>query len=308
LISPDWEKGEMKIRKILFATQFETLWFDALESLLMLRRADLDHVVFLNVIEREKVAMHRGTGYRKNEEIKLKEMANVRFIEWAEDLFEQGMEVGVYIVVGNLVGEIASAVQKEGIDLIVMGHHEKGKLELLLSGSEIIELLRRAETPILVYKYLAETGEDLKCPFCKPLLAVDWSEPSQKAAALLSELEGVIEKINIIHVAEDHLMNGFSAMEIQKFRKESRQKLDSLVEMFENKGIPADPHFYIGDPVTEIEKAANVYNASMIVMGATGKSAWKERWLGSIPKTLSEESVFSSLLVPAVTDLSAEKK
>ena len=51
----------MKIKKLLFATRLEKLWFDALQSLMDLRKADLNHVVFLNVIERDKVAMRRGT-------------------------------------------------------------------------------------------------------------------------------------------------------------------------------------------------------------------------------------------------------
>ena len=83
----------MEIKKLLFVTKFEELCFDALNSLLSLRRADLDHVVFLNVIERDKVAMHRGSGYSKEEEVKLKETANIRFIDWAESLFEMGLEV-----------------------------------------------------------------------------------------------------------------------------------------------------------------------------------------------------------------------
>ena len=40
----------MDIRKILFVTHFEELWFDALQSLLNLRQAALEHIVFLNVI------------------------------------------------------------------------------------------------------------------------------------------------------------------------------------------------------------------------------------------------------------------
>ena len=76
----------MNIKKLLFATQFEVLWFDALHSLLDLKAADLNHVVFLNVIEREKVALRRGSGYQKKEEIKLREKANIRFIDWAETL------------------------------------------------------------------------------------------------------------------------------------------------------------------------------------------------------------------------------
>ena len=50
----------MKIVKMLFVTEFDELWFDALQSLMGLRKAGLNHVVFLHVIQREKVAMRRG--------------------------------------------------------------------------------------------------------------------------------------------------------------------------------------------------------------------------------------------------------
>ena len=52
----------MDIKKLLFVTKFDDLCFDALQSLLTLRNASLNHVVFVNVIEREKVAMHRRLG------------------------------------------------------------------------------------------------------------------------------------------------------------------------------------------------------------------------------------------------------
>ena len=67
---------KMKIEKLLFINKFDELWFDALQSSLDLRKSALNHVVFLNVIERDRVAMRRGSGYHKEEEIKLKEKAN----------------------------------------------------------------------------------------------------------------------------------------------------------------------------------------------------------------------------------------
>lgn len=289
----------MKIKKLLFATRLEELWFDALQSLMDLRKADLNHVVFLNVIERDKVAMHRGTGYQKGEEIKLREMANVRFIDWAETLFEQGMEVGAYIVVGNLVQKIIKTVQKEEVDLIVMGHHKKGRIEIFLSGSEITELLRRTSTPVLVYKYVLGSGDKIRAPFEKPVLATDWSLASRRAVEYLSGLKNVIKTIRVINVAPDKQLNGLSAMEVQKFRKENRKKLDKVCETFNAQGIDAEPHFYIGDVVNEIEKAAQEFRASMIVMGATGKGALRERWLGSVPMELAEKSAFPTLLVPS---------
>ncbi len=287
-------------KKLLFVTQFEELWFDAVQSLMDLRKAGLEHVVFIHVVERNKVAMRRGKGYLKDEEIKLKEMANVRFIDWAESLFEQGMEVGAYIVVGELVPKVISAAQEEDVDLIVTGYHKKGKIEELYAGSEIIEILRRTSKPVFVYKYVLPSGKVNDKPFEKPLLATDWSPASKKAVETLTNFKNVIKQhIEVIHVASEKSLKGSSAMGVQKIRKETRQRLDETCEIFRAAGIEAEPHLYVGDIAEQINRAAHERGASMIVAGTTGKGQWKERWLGSVPQKLAEESEFPTLLVPA---------
>ncbi len=288
----------MDIKKLLFVTKFEELGFDALQSLLSLRKASLNHVVFVNVIERDRVAMHRGTGYLKEEEIRLRETANIRFIDWAEDLFEQGMEVGVYIVVGSLVSEVIKAAQKEETDLIVIGRSHKGVLEHLYSGSDITELLRRVEIPVLVYKQLSETAIAIEKPFEKPLLAIDWSPASLSAVEYLKALKDVIQELDVIHVVSQNKLKGTSAMGIQAIRKDTRKKLDEICSVFEAEGIKADAHVYIGEPDEEIEKAAREHQATMIVLGSSGKTAWVERWLGSTPQSIAEKSIYPTLLIP----------
>jgi nucleotide-binding universal stress UspA family protein len=288
----------MDIKKLLFVTKFEELGFDALQSLLSLRKASLNHVVFVNVIERDRVAMHRGTGYLKEEEIRLRETANIRFIDWAEDLFEQGMEVGVYIVVGSLVSEVIKAAQKEETDLIVIGRSHKGVLEHLYSGSDITELLRRVEIPVLVYKQLSETAIAIEKPFEKPLLAIDWSPASLSAVEYLKTLKDVIQELDIIHVVSQKKLKGTSAMGIQAIRKDTRKKLDEICNVFEAEGVKADAHVYIGEPDEEIEKAAREHQATMIVLGSSGKTAWVERWLGSTPQSIAEDSIYPTLIIP----------
>lgn len=287
----------MKIAKLLFVTKFEELGFDAVRSLLSLTAADLNHVVFINVIERDRFAMSR-VGYRKDEEIRLREAANIRFIDWSESLFEQGLEVGVYIVVGKLVSEVIKAAQKEESDLIVIGRSHKGMLEHLYSGSDVTELLRRAATPVLVYKHLSETAISLEKPFDRPLLAIDWSPASLRAVEYLKGLGDVVSQISVVHVASDKDLKGTSAMAVQKTRKETRQKLEEICTMFEDAGIDARAHVYIGDPDEEIEKAARDCQATMIVLGSSAKSAWVEKWLGSTPRKYAEESIYPTLLIP----------
>jgi nucleotide-binding universal stress UspA family protein len=287
----------MKIQKLLFVTKFEELGFDAVRSLLSLTGADLNHVVFINVIERDKFSMSR-VGYRKDEEIRLREAANIRFIDWSENLFEQGLEVGVYIVVGTLVKEVIKAAKKEDADLIVIGRSHKGILENLYSGSDVTELLRRAATPVLVYKHLSETAISIEKPFERPLLAVDWSPASLRAVEYLKEMGNAVSEISVVHVAGEKELKGTSAMNIQKLRKETRQKLEEICDTFEEAGIDARAHVYVGDPDEEIEKAARDCQASLIVLGSSAKSARVEKWLGSTPRKYAEDSIYPTLLIP----------
>ncbi len=288
----------MDIKKLLFVTQFEELWFDALQSMLDLRKASLDHIVLLNVIEREKVSMRRGTGYQKKEEIRLREKANIRFIDWAEHLFEQGMEVGCYIVVGGMVQHVISSAKKEEADLIVIGLQKKSKLQQLYSGSDITEIIRGAATPVLVYKYMQEGGQTTVNPFQRPLLVADFSPADHQAVEYLKPLKDIIQEIHLIHVADEKSLTGHSAMAVQKTRKESRRKLEEISDIFEAEGIVAKPHVYVGDQVAEIEKGAKDCKSTLIIAGAAGKASWKERWVGSTPKALAEKSAFPTLLIP----------
>ena len=288
----------MKTKKLLFVTKFEELGFDALNSLLSLRQAGLEHVVFVNVIERDRVAMRRGTGYNKGEEIRLRERANIRFIQWAENLFEQGLEVGVYIVVCGFVAEVNKAAQKEESDLIVIGRSQKGVLKQLYAGSDVTELLHRTATPVLIYKYMSENSFALDRPFERPLLAIDWTPASLRAVEYLKGLVKIIKEINVVYVASEKELTGSSAMDIQKTRKAKRRKLDKICDIFESEGISARSHVYIGDPKQELETAARDCQSSIIVAGSSGKSGWVERWLGSTPRHIAEKSAYPTLLIP----------
>jgi nucleotide-binding universal stress UspA family protein len=269
-----------------------------LHSLLDLRKSGLEHVVFLNVIEREKVSMRRGKGYVKEDEVRLKEMANIRFIDWAENLFEMGMEVGAYIEVASLIPKILDVVEKEAPDLIVIGRSQKGKLEQLYSRTDITELTRRSPVPILVFKHLAEDKMVPAKLFERPLFATSWSNSSEKAIASLKELGSVIGELHLMHVVNEKKLKSSDAQDVQSLRKNERRRLEDLCDEFAQKGISARPHVYVGDPETEILKAAREYQATLIVLGFSDRTALAERWLGSISRNIADKSMFPCLLFP----------
>ncbi|MDY6824755.1 MAG: universal stress protein [Thermodesulfobacteriota bacterium] len=298
----DTNEKKPGFRKMMFITQFEELGFDALQSLLVLRGAGLEHIVLLNVIEREGVTMHRGHGYDKDEERRLREQANIRFIDWAEVLFEQGMEVGDYIVVGNVVAQAMQAVAEEDADLIVIGQRKRKMIDYFYSGDDIIELIRRSPRPLMIYKELESHSYHNACladnPFARPLLAVDWSPASMLAIEYLKTLKNVVQEISVTHVAAPKDLKGSSNLDIQKLRKEKRGRLAEICETLEAEGIDCRPHIYVGEPFGEILRAAREFNATMIVMGASGRSLWQERWIGSTPRAVVEKTPYPVLITP----------
>lgn len=287
----------MKINKLLFVTDFNELWFDTLQTLMVLRESGLNHVVFLYVIDRDRVAMQRGSGYLQNDVIKLKEMANIKFIDWAETLFEQGMEVGAHILVGKTMPKVLSVAEEEGADLIVTGFQKKGKIDFN-SSIEITEILQRSGIPLLIYKSSAQTGGENANPFRRPLLAVDWTSVSDRAVLYLIGMKEVIEDIIVIHVEAEKSLRSDSAMEIQKIRKECRKKLDTTCAELEAAGIKAEPHLYVGGTVEQIMMAARERRASIIIGGVTPKSHLHKIIFGSVPKELLEQSQFPALFIP----------
>ena len=114
----------------------------------------------------------------------------------------------------------------------------------------------------------------------------------------LGGLGRVAQQINVIHVVGEKELKGTSAMEVQKTRKQIRTRLDEICAVFEDQGISSRSHVYVGEPTAEIERAARECQATMVVLGSSGKASWKERWLGSIPRDVAEKSVFPTLLIP----------
>ena len=276
----------MKIKKLLFVTDFEQLWFDALQSLMDLRKVGLEHVIFLHVIEKEKVAMHRGVGYLKGEETKLREMANIRFVDWAEGLFEAGMECGAYILVGSLVPKVLSVANEEKTDLIVMGAHK---------GAETIEILRRTSIPVLVHKYDIKKNES---PFERPILVTDWSSPCERAIDYLIALKDILKNVVVVHVIPEKSIKGLNRTEIQKIEKKNKKRLEEVCNTLSTEGISSEFHLYMGEVVEQIKNAISEHNVSMVVAGTTGKGAWRARWLGGVSHELVQDLELPILLVP----------
>jgi len=289
----------MKISTMLYVSEFEELWLDALQSLMSLRKSGMNHVVFLHVIQREKVAMRRGTGYVKSKERQLREIADIRFIDWAESLFEDGMEVGAHIAIGNIVPKILSVAEIENVDFIVTARRERPKFEELYAGPEVSELLRRTTKPVLVYNYLSQSGKVGENPFERLLVCLDWSISSEKILDFIVSVKEAVKKIDVVHVITEKSLSGLAKMDALKVEKEQKKRLEKVCDILAKENFDVRPHLYIGDTGEQILKGASEHKATMLVLGSTQKSIWKEKWSGSISHSLADTANLPVLIVPA---------
>ena len=295
----------MKFEKILFPTKFRELDFNSLESLLELKKAGLKEVVLTYVIPREDVAFVPYGGYLKDEEERMREEARIRFEDWQESVSEKGIKTKIRIEVGSPIPKIMSIAEEEKVDLIVAGSGKRTEIEEVCLGSHTLGLIRRATIPILVNKYMVRFEREGELVtqvngriFAKPLLATDWSKPSEKAMEVLMALKGAVGKAMVAHIIEVKIAKGHDKSGLERLEKESEKRLKDYCDTLKKNGMNSESHLSSGKSAPEIIRVAREHKASMIIMGTTGKDRFREFWLGSVSHRVAEESELPVLLVP----------
>ena len=295
----------MKIEKILFPTKFRELAFDSLEPLLLLKEVGLKEVVLYYVIPREEVGFVPYGGYLKEEEERIREEARIRFEDWQKTLSAKGINSKIIIEVGNPVPSILNTAEKEKVDFIVIGKKKKIGHDGHFIGSNTLQVITRSKIPTLVSKYMVQFERDgeivtqiNKDIFKRPILATDWSEPSERALELLMSFNGLVEKAFVCHTIGVKIARSIDKTELHRIEKESKERLEKYCERLKSADISAEPHLGAGRTIMEVIRISRDVKASMIIMGTTGKDRIHELFLGSVSHRVSGMSELPTLLVP----------
>lgn len=295
----------MILKKILFHTRFREMAFNCLKSILTLKEVGLETIVLTHIIPREEVSFVPYGGYMKETEAQIKSEARIRFEDWQQTISEFGVESKIRIEVGLPNAEILTIADQEDVDLIVIGRKKRTLFEKVYVGSHILDILRRSNIPVLMGKYMAQyqlEGEELSRvndhPFQRPMLATDWSQPSVNALQRLSSLKSLIEKILVVHNIGLKISKGIDKTSLAALEKESKDRLESYCRKLEEWGISSEYHLSMGRTVTELMRLSRDHDATMIVMGKTGKDWFQEYWLGGVSHRIAELSELPVLLIP----------
>lgn len=295
----------MKFETLLFHTRFRELAFNSLKAILELKAAGLKKVVLAHVIPREEVAFVPYGGMLKDEEDRLREEASRQFDDWIQTVDDVELAFAKRIETGSTNAAVLEMAQEEKIDLIVVGRKKRTLLEKVYVGTHVLDILRRSDVPVLMSKYMVQyewQGETLMRTndhiWRRPLLATDWSAPSQRALDATMALKGLAEKIIVTHVLGARRVKNLEPPAIQRLEDESTKRLDDYCHQIDAAGLSSESHLAIGRTVEEIIKLSRDFNASMIVMGRTGKDWFQEYWLGGVSHQVAELSELPVLLIP----------
>ncbi len=295
----------MPIEKILFPTRFRELAFNALESLFVLKEAGLREIVLLHVIPREEVGFVPFGGYLKEEEERLREEARIRLEDWQNSIVGVGLNSKIVIVVGNIVHEILSTAEKEKVDLIVVGRKKRVTHENIFIGSLTSQIISRSGIPVLISKYMVQFKWDDAMftkindhIFEKPLLVVDWTETSEKTLQFFMNLKGVVGKTLLFHCIDVKILKEDDKTLLCHEEEECKKMLEDYCNRLSLAGMDVEPHLGAGETVQEVLRFSRERNASMIVMGTTGKGRFDELLHGSISHQVARMSELPTLLVP----------
>jgi nucleotide-binding universal stress UspA family protein len=185
---------------------------------------------------------------------------------------------------GDIVKEILSAVDRLGIDLIVIGTHGVGGFAHLMLGSITEKVLRRAACPVMTVP--PREVDVSRLPFERILCATDFSDCSFRAveyAMTMAEQAGA--RVVLVHVVEwpwveppppaFETLPEEQAVALARFREHEELRSAELLRVllpagFENHCAIRVVH---GKPYEQILRVAFEDQADAIVLGVHGRRA-----------------------------------
>lgn len=282
--------------KILFPTDFSAHAEKTLECIASLKGAGVGEVLLTHIID-QKAFLRLPDMDPKFLET-LKEEAQKLLAQGKSYLESSGFNCKIRVGVGKPFREIINLAQGENISLIVMGSQGKGYIKDMVVGSVSCNVIRYAPVPVLVEKFkVIESLDKITCSFIcerlfsKVLYPTDWSRCAQSTLDYVKKLkEAGLEEVVVCHVMSEKLKGLVSKDQFEEFREEDRVKLTSVKKDLQGLGLGVKTYLTIGKAAEDILKIADDEGVSLIVMGTTGKGAFKGMFLGSVSHKILELS------------------
>lgn len=221
-----------------------------------------------------------------------------------DNLEKEKIEFRTEIVKGSADDEICKSIEKNDIDLAVLGITGRGILGKILLGSTTSKVLAKTETPVLAVRKL-DTPEEIKIE--KILVPVDISEEFDSALITAYELAYKLKcNITVLHVINVGInLYEFSNDLIEKIVTGTRNELKRIIDnvkdefrQFNNNKPVLRPKIVFGmNPGLKITDYSKRNSFDLIVMNTQRKKSFKKLILGSVTNQVITSSKCAVLAI-----------
>lgn len=202
---------------------------------------------------------------------------------------------------GDPVSVVVEVAEKEDVTLLTMASSGKGRAHEFLLGSTSFGVIRRISKPILLNKFeVIENGGSrtvrraCEYLFRTALVPIDLSICTEKMKDTLDHLSRKgLKNVVLLHVIES---TKYGVKDDKRFA-EVKARMDDLKKSLQSEDFVVSTHVHYGTPLYNILEVSREVDASLIIIGRSGKSFLKGLALGSTSEEVIRRAAVPLLVV-----------
>lgn len=218
-------------------------------------------------------------------------------------LAQAGLRARAAVRLGLPADGILREAEACGAALVLMGTRGHGMAHGFAFGSVAMRVAHGGRVPVCLVqpqaKLPAQLGKRLRV-----LLALDGSEPAQRAARLLAGWRGWLGELDVqiayvqqpLTFLETVLPPHRDVIE-QWSTRAGEEATQAARELFDKEGIRHRLHLTVGDAALEIAHVADETGCELLAMGTRGRGAAHHTFIGSVALKAAARCALPALLV-----------
>ena len=184
---------------------------------------------------------------------------------------------------GYPAGHFFEVIEREKIDLVILGTHHRHAWSQLRFGSVSRSILHHAKVSVAVVPSFEDQAPRSMPKLERVLAATDFSTLGDSAIPYAASILRRGGTLKILHVVHPSGAAGKNPPRAEKENRELLAQLRSLVPADARHRYAIEPEIIESDDAAEaIRQAAERFNADLICLGSHGRSGLAKTFLGSI--------------------------
>lgn len=167
------------------------------------------------------------------------------------------------VVEGSAAAMIADVAREHEVRMIVVGKGTHGLLSHLVYGDQVMEIIRRSRSPVLV------VARAPAVPIERAMVAFDFSMASVRAAVTAHQMLGPGGRLSLVHVATPRRVTGKrSEWWLRSIERRTRATLGEFARALPPRsGVTVEMEKLHGDPVEVLDGYARTHDIQLLACG-----------------------------------------